>query len=185
MPENKKQARPRRAGLCGSGLYPGFCSLPAGKPETIYLLRPTWRCAFARTGSPCAGLALLPRGLALPPALRRGAVRSYRTFSPLPAVSRRLYVFCCAFHAQGILPRNPGLCLSAGPKARRERFCRPHALCSPEVPPVRKSGRAASRPLSKSLKLQNHAFKAQPCGTFRTYSKCIRLMQKPCCPRCN
>ena len=132
---------------------PDSVVFPKGKPGTIYLLRPTWRCAFARTGSPYAGLALLPRGLALPPSLRNGAVRSYRTFSPLPAVSRRRYVFCCAFHAPGILPRNPGLCRSAGHQARRERFCRPHALCSPEVPPNRKSGRAAPRPLPESIKL--------------------------------
>lgn len=95
---------------------------------------PAWPC--------CRG------GLHCRRTLRYGAVRSYRTFSPLPAVTRRRYVFCCAFHAPGILPRNPGLCHSAGHKARRERFCRPHALCSPEVPPNRKSGRAAPRPLS-------------------------------------
>ena len=44
-------------------------------------------------------LALLQVGFTLPPCVTTGAVRSYRTFSPLPVPEGlRRYIFCGTFH---------------------------------------------------------------------------------------
>jgi len=42
-------------------------------------------------------LALLQVGFTLASSVTRPAVRSYRTFSPLPLASERRYPFCCTF----------------------------------------------------------------------------------------
>src|SRR5258705_7498043 len=49
-------------------------------------------------------LVLLQVGFALPPCVATGAVRSYRTLSPLPALARarRRFAFCCTF--RGLAP---------------------------------------------------------------------------------
>ena len=71
-------------------------------------------------------LALLRAGFTMPPSVTTGAVRSYRTISPLPARrnGRRRYAFCCTFRRltppRGYLalcPMEPGL--SSPPHKRR------------------------------------------------------------------
>jgi len=42
-------------------------------------------------------LVLLHMGFTLPACVAAAAVRSYRTFSPLPAASGRRYIFCGTF----------------------------------------------------------------------------------------
>ena len=63
-------------------------------------------------------LALLQVGFAMPPSVTTGAVRSYRTVSPLPAslLKLRRFALCCTFRRltppRGYLapcPREPGL----------------------------------------------------------------------------
>ncbi len=67
------------------GLYPEFCPAPCGAWRTIYLLRPTLRPARRRwTGYPWRNFGLASGGACHAPPVARRAVRSYRTFSPLP-----------------------------------------------------------------------------------------------------
>ena len=63
-------------------------------------------------------LALLQVGFAVPPNVATGAVRSYRTVSPLPAslLTLRRFIFCCTFRRLtpprrylAPCPREPGL----------------------------------------------------------------------------
>ena len=71
---------------------------------TTYLKRPTRklvRTAHYRSRGAFPYLVLLRMGFTLPPALA-GAVRSYRTFSPLPRVAAWRYVFCGTF--RGLTP---------------------------------------------------------------------------------
>src|SRR5262245_61029686 len=42
-------------------------------------------------------LVLLQAGFAVPPSVTTGAVRSYRTISPLPLLAERRFAFCCTF----------------------------------------------------------------------------------------
>ena len=65
--------------------------------------------------APLPYLVLLRAGFTVPRAVTSRAVRSYRTFSPLPTVSRR-YIFCGTFHGLtpprrylAPCPKEPGL----------------------------------------------------------------------------
>ena len=64
----------------------------SGLPESAggHPLPLTWRLSY---------LALLQVGFAVPPNVATGAVRSYRTVSPLPAslLTLRRFIFCCTF----------------------------------------------------------------------------------------
>jgi len=64
----------------------------SGLPESTggHPLPLAWRLSY---------LALLQVGFAVPPNVATGAVRSYRTVSPLPAslLTLRRFVFCCTF----------------------------------------------------------------------------------------
>src|SRR4249920_3370636 len=64
----------------------------SGLPESTggHPLPLAWRLSY---------LALLQVGFAMPPNVATGAVRSYRTVSPLPAslLKLRRFVFCCTF----------------------------------------------------------------------------------------
>jgi hypothetical protein len=73
-----------------------------------YLQRPTREPVRAAHCDPIRGpnralpyLVLLQAGFAVPPSVTTGAVRSYRTISPLPSRGRsralRRYAFCCTF----------------------------------------------------------------------------------------
>jgi hypothetical protein len=72
-----------------------------------YLQRPTRESVWAthaanpKTGRALPYLVLLRAGFAVPPSVTTGAVRSYRTLSPLPSRGRsralRRFTFCCTF----------------------------------------------------------------------------------------
>ena len=70
-----------------------FSSLP-GSTRDSRCLRPCDRGLLPY-------LALLQVGFAVPPSVTTGAVRSYRTLSPLPATTKkwllRRFAFCCTF----------------------------------------------------------------------------------------
>ena len=86
-----------------SACKPGFVedSHSSGIAVTGELKRPTRK--HAGLTLPLAWLlsylALLQVGFAVPPNVATGAVRSYRTVSPLPAslLTLRRFVFCCTF----------------------------------------------------------------------------------------
>jgi hypothetical protein len=87
---------------------------PSGAPVTVRLKRPTRKPLRAAGTSPKARalpyLVLLQVGFAVPPNVATGAVRSYRTVSPLPASRaprmthdrHRRFTFCCTF--RGLAP---------------------------------------------------------------------------------
>jgi hypothetical protein len=87
---------------------------PSGAPVTVRLERPTRKPLRAAGTSPKARalpyLVLLQVGFAMPPNVATGAVRSYRTVSPLPASCaprmtldrHRRFTFCCTF--RGLAP---------------------------------------------------------------------------------
>ena len=74
---------------------------------TAYLKRPTRESVWAthaaspRTDRALPYLVLLQAGFTVPPSVATGAVRSYRTLSPLPSRGRsralRRFAFCCTF----------------------------------------------------------------------------------------
>ncbi len=84
----------------------------SGTHVTVRLERPTRKPLRAAGTSPKARalpyLVLLQVGFAVPPNVATGAVRSYRTLSPLPATTHlhaqrhRRFAFCCTF--RGLAP---------------------------------------------------------------------------------
>jgi len=60
-----------------------------------HLERPTRELVWAHSTLPYS--VLLRVGFAVPQSVATCAVRSYRTFSPLPAIAGRRYIFCCTF----------------------------------------------------------------------------------------
>jgi hypothetical protein len=77
--------------LGGGSLLPLECNLPGSQTRRA-------------TSSPLFGFA--PDGVYPAPSVAGRAVRSYRTFSPLPAYGRR-YVFCGTFHQVALSGRYP------------------------------------------------------------------------------
>ena len=81
---------------------------PSGTHVAVRLERPTRKPLRAAGTGPKARalpyLVLLQVGFAVPPNVATGAVRSYRTVSPLPAPLRahRRFAFCCTF--RGLAP---------------------------------------------------------------------------------
>jgi len=85
---------------------------PSGTHVAVRLEQPTRKPLRAAGTSPKARalpyLALLQVGFAVPPNVATGAVRSYRTVSPLPSATRRIeprlgrFAFCCTF--RGLAP---------------------------------------------------------------------------------
>jgi len=81
---------------------------PSGTRVAARLERPTRKPPRAAGADPATRtlpyLALLQVGFAVPPNVATGAVRSYRTLSPLPAGLRRhrRFAFCCTF--RGLAP---------------------------------------------------------------------------------
>jgi hypothetical protein len=85
---------------------------PSGTHVTVRLERPTRKPLRAAGTDPKARalpyLVLLQVGFAVPPNVATGAVRSYRTLSPLPAATRlhgprhRRFTFCCT--VRGLAP---------------------------------------------------------------------------------
>ena len=85
---------------------------PSGTHVTVRLKRPTRKPLRAAGAGSVAGvfpyLVLLQVGFAVPPNVATGAVRSYRTLSPLPATTRlhvprhRRFAFCCT--VRGLAP---------------------------------------------------------------------------------
>ena len=81
---------------------------PSGTRVAARLERPTRKPPRAAGADPATRtlpyLALLQVGFAVPPNVATGAVRSYRTVSPLPAGLRRhrRFTFCCTF--RGLAP---------------------------------------------------------------------------------
>ncbi len=81
---------------------------PSGTRVAARLKRPTRKPPRAAGADPATRtlpyLALLQVGFAVPPNVATGAVRSYRTLSPLPAGLRRhrRFAFCCTF--RGLAP---------------------------------------------------------------------------------
>jgi hypothetical protein len=67
----------------------------SGIRVTAYLERPTRELVWAHSTLPYS--VLLRVGFAVPQGVTTCAVRSYRTFSPLPAVAGRRFVFCGTF----------------------------------------------------------------------------------------
>ena len=113
---------------------------PACKPGSVWdshssgtrvaarLERPTRkyaRAALAVLPPLLPYLALLQVGFAVPPSVTTGAVRSYRTLSPLPAPRTALgrFAFCCTF--RGLAPPRRYLA-----PARRSPDFPPHPLAS-------------------------------------------------------
>ena len=104
--------RPRRRPVRSSGepaCKPGsvWDSHSSGTRVTARLERPTRkraRAALAVSPPPLPYLALLQVGFAVPPSVTTGAVRSYRTLSPLPAprTALRRFALCCTF--RGLAP---------------------------------------------------------------------------------
>ena len=99
---------------------------PSGTHVTVRLKRPTRKPLRAAGTDPKARalpyLVLLQVGFAVPPNVATGAVRSYRTLSPLPATTRlhvprhRRFAFCCTVrglapprHYLAPCPMEPGL----------------------------------------------------------------------------
>ena len=99
---------------------------PSGTHVTVRLERPTRKPLRAAGTDPKARalpyLVLLQVGFAVPPNVATGAVRSYRTLSPLPATARlhvprhRRFAFCCTVrglapprHYLAPCPMEPGL----------------------------------------------------------------------------
>src|SRR5882672_2442200 len=83
----------------------------SGMHVAVHFKRPTresMRAApWTLAGPQLSYLVLLRAGFAMPPSVATGAVRSYRTLSPLPALVRvrRRFAFCCTF--RGLAP--PGV----------------------------------------------------------------------------
>jgi len=81
---------------------------PSGTHVAVRLKRPTRKPLRAAGAGPMPRalpyLVLLQVGFAVPPSVATGAVRSYRTISPLPAGFRRhrRCTFCCTF--RGLAP---------------------------------------------------------------------------------
>ena len=102
----------------------------------VQLKRPTRELVWAHSTLPYS--VLLRVGFALPQSVTTCAVRSYRTISPLPAITGRRYFFCCTFRRLAPprrylapCPMEPGLssrCYPSGCLAdsRREVY----ALCA-------------------------------------------------------
>ena len=99
---------------------------PSGTHVAVRLERPTRKPLRAAGTDPKARalpfLVLLQVGFAVPPNVATGAVRSYRTLSPLPATTRlhvprhRRFAFCCTVrglapprHYLAPCPMEPGL----------------------------------------------------------------------------
>ena len=86
----------------------------SGPRITARLKRPTrrlWRTEPARCPGKPEGLpgnpslfGLAPCGVCPARRITAAAVRSYRTFSPLPEPKPRRYVLCCAFRLTGLNP---------------------------------------------------------------------------------
>ena len=69
---------------------------------TVHFVRPTresMRAAFrAIAGPELSYLVLLQVGFAVPPSVTAGAVRSYRTISPLPSLTMSAWAVCFLLH---------------------------------------------------------------------------------------
>ena len=139
-PARREEQRVGRSGLPGPGWAgmapkrwesadkPGSVedNHPSGTHVTVRLKRPTRKPLRAAGTDPKARalpyLVLLQVGFAVPPNVATGAVRSYRTLSPLPATTRlhvprhRRFAFCCTVrglapprHYLAPCPMEPGL----------------------------------------------------------------------------
>ena len=116
-------------------------------------------------------LVLLRVGFTVPPALPAGAVRSYRTFSPLPppSLSGWRYVFCGTFRGLAPPGRYPAPCpvepgLSSAPKPHDAAIARP----APDRV-VSVAGRRVAR-----VSLFQHGMESGRGGVFPTTSRWLR-----------
>ena len=83
----------RREPACKPGSVESSHS--SGMRVTAHLERPTRELVWAHSALPYS--VLLRVGFAVPQSVATCAVRSYRTFSPLPHIAVRRFVFCCTF----------------------------------------------------------------------------------------
>ena len=119
LPGCKPVSVPLRAAVIhlGRALLPGSSDLPGSKTE--------------RTAPPPL-FGLAPRGVCTARRIAPSAVRSYRTFSPLPR--ERRYIFCCTFREKRFKRIPPAVSRHA-------------VLWRPDFPPLFRSDHPPGKPL--------------------------------------